>query len=97
MERANRTFREALEKVEPGSRFEAEDALRRIIKHYNTQRLHSSLGFLRPVDYYRGNPRVLHERRRRKVSQARHRRKQINLRLRQRTLPYKDPETVSSN
>ncbi len=97
MERANRTFREALEKVEPGSRFEAEDALRRIIKHYNTQRLHSSLGFLRPVDYYRGNPRVLHERRRRKLSQARHRRKQINLGLRQRTLSYEDPETVSSN
>lgn len=97
MERANRTFREALEEVEPGNRFEAEDALQRIITHYNTERLHSSLGYLRPVDYYRGNPRVLHERRRRKLSQARHRRKQINLGIRQRTLPYEDPETVCSN
>ena len=61
------------------------------------ERLKEVVGFLRPVDYYRGNPRVLHERRRRKLSQARHRRKQINLGLRQRTLSYEDPETVSSN
>jgi transposase InsO family protein len=97
MERANRTFREALEEVEPGNRFEAEDALRRIIAHYNEERLHSSLGYLRPVDYYRGNPRELHEARRRKLSQARHRRKQINLGIRQRTLPIEDRETVCSN
>jgi transposase InsO family protein len=97
MERANRTFREALEEVEPANRFEAEDALRRIITHYNEERLHSSLGFLRPVDYYRGNPRVLHEDRRRKLSQARHHRKQINLGIHQRTLPFEDRETVSSN
>lgn len=97
MERANRTFREALEEVEPGNRFEAEDALQRIITHYNEERLHSSLGYLRPVDYYRGNPRVLHEDRRQKLSQARHRRKQINLGIRQRTLPNEDPETVCSN
>jgi putative transposase len=97
MERANRTFREALEEVEPSSRFEAEDALGRIITHYNEERLHSSLGYLRPVDYYRGAPQVLHEDRRRKLSQARHRRKQINLGIRQRTLPYEDRETVCSH
>lgn len=97
MERANRTFREALEELEPANRFEAEDALQRIITHYNEERLHSALGYLRPVDYYRGNPRVLHEHRRQKLSQARHRRKQINLGIRQRTLPFEDRETVSSN
>jgi len=97
MERANRTFREALEEVDLANRFEAEEALRRIIAHYNEERLHSSLGYLRPVDYYRGNPHVLHEARRRKLSQARHRRKQINLGVGQRTLPYEDRETVCSN
>jgi transposase InsO family protein len=96
MERANRTFREALEEVPLSNRFEAEDALRRIITHYNTERLHSSLGYLRPADYYRGNPVRLHARRRRKLSQARHRRKQINLGIRQRTLPFENPETVPS-
>jgi len=97
MERANRTFREALEEVELANRFETEDALQRIITHYNTERLHSSLGYLRPVDYYRGDPRGLHEIRRRQLSQARHRRKQINLGISQRTLSFEDPETVCSN
>ena len=97
MERANRTFREAMEEVNLANRFEAEEALRRIIAHYNEERLHSSLGYLRPVDYYRGNPQELHEARRRKLSQARHRRKQFNLRMPQRTLPYEDRETVCSN
>lgn len=97
MERANRTLREALEDIELENRFQAEDALKSIIDHYNHERLHSSLGFLRPVDYYRGDPPRLHERRRRKLSQARHRRKQINLNIRQRTLPLGTDETVSCN
>ena len=97
MERANRTIREALEDEDFANRFEAEDTLRRIIDHYNQTRLHSALGFLRPVDYYRGDPLSLHATRRRKLGQARHRRKQINLGIRQRTLPLEAPETVSSN
>jgi len=63
----------------------------RVIRWYNHQRLHSALGFLRPVDYYRSDPAVLHEQRRRKLAQARHRRKEKNLGLRQRTLPLEHP------
>ena len=88
IERANRTFREALEDHELTNRFETEDALSQIINWYNTERLHSSLSFLRPVDYYRGNPNELHETRRRKLSQARHRRRQKNLEIKQTTLPF---------
>lgn len=87
MERANRTFREALEEVEVRNRLEAERELGRIIEWYNRERLHSALGYLRPVDYYRGKPKELHEARRRKLSQARHHRKETNLELKQRTLP----------
>ena len=97
MERANRTFREALEDLELDNRFQAEDALKSIIDHYNHERLHSSLGFLRPINYYRGDPPRLHEGRRRKLSLARHRRKQINLKIRQRTLPLETDETGSWN
>lgn len=97
MERANRTFREALEDVDLDNRFQAEDILKSIVDHYNHERLHSALGYLRPADYYRGDPPPMHESRRRKLIQARHRRKQINLGIRQRTLPLEPDETVSCN
>jgi putative transposase len=87
MERSNRTVREALEEQEPSSRYEAEAALGRIIEWYNHDRLHSSLGYLRPIDYYRGDPKTLHETRRKKLAAARHRRREKNLELRQPTLP----------
>jgi putative transposase len=90
MERSNRTIREALEEEELETRYQAEDALARIIRWYNTERLHSSLGFLRPIDYYRGEPEKLQEARRKKLAAARHRRREKNLELRQPTLPLSD-------
>jgi putative transposase len=93
MERSNRTVREALEEeAEPEDVLEAERLLTRIQKRYNDERLHGALGYLRPVDYYRGNPTVLHEARRQKLKQARHRRKEANLGLEQRTLPLEGGE-----
>ncbi len=65
-----------------------------MIRWYNAERLHSAMGFLRPVDYYRGNPRERHEVRRRKLAVARHRRRKKNLALRQPTLHLKPRETV---
>ena len=49
-------------------------------------RLHSALYFLRPVDYYRGDPEKLLEERRRKLAEARQRRQQHNLAIRQERL-----------
>jgi putative transposase len=96
MERANRTLREALEMEELTDRYQAEEALSRIVRWYNDERLHSSLGFLRPADYYRGKPQQLHETRRRKLSEARHRRREANIKLRQRTLPLETGKDVAS-
>jgi putative transposase len=95
MERSNRTVREALEDIGlesdlEANRYQAEAAIGRIVAWYNTERLHSSLGFLRPIDYYRGQPDTLHEARRRKLVVARHERREKNLKLRQPTLPLED-------
>lgn len=95
MERCNRTLREAIEVHEFTGRYEAEEALGKIIAHYNTERLHSSLDFQTPATWYRDNPEKVSAARRLKLSQARHRRKQINLGIRQRTLPYPQPEIVT--
>jgi putative transposase len=93
MERSNRTVREALEEEpEPEDVPEAERLLARIQKRYNEERLHGALGYLRPVDYYRGDPAALHEARRQKLKQARHHRKETNLGLEQRTLPLEGGE-----
>jgi transposase InsO family protein len=95
VERANRTLREALEGEELTNLLQAQEVLSRIVGWYNGERLHSALGFLRPVDYYRGTPRELQEARRQKLRAARHRRKEVNLRIRQRTMDVEKAEVVA--
>ena len=95
IERAYRTLREALEGEELTNLLEAQEVLARIVRWYNEERLHSALGYLRPVDYYRGDPERLQEERRRKLRAARHRRKEVNLQIRQRTLELDPAEVVA--
>jgi transposase InsO family protein len=97
MERAYRTLREALEGEELTNYLQAQDVLARVVRWYNEERLHSALGYLPPVVYYRGQPAERHEQRRRKLAEARHRRKETNLELRQRTIPFAEAEPVSPN
>jgi putative transposase len=96
VERSNRTLREALEGEELTDLLQARSVIARIIEWYNTERLHSALGYLRPMDYYRGDPAALHEARRRKMAEARHRRREKNLKLRQPTLPLERLESVAN-
>ncbi len=95
VERAQRTLGDALDGEKLTNYLQARDVIGKIIGWYNEDRLHSALGFLRPADYYRGEPEVLYEERRRKLAQARHRRREENLRLRQRTLPLESAEGVA--
>jgi putative transposase len=94
MERANRTLRERLEEEELTDQLQAKDKLAQVIRWYNEKRLHSALGYLPPVEYYRGDPKIRHEERRRKMTEARHRRKEKNLELKQRTIPYAEGQPV---
>lgn len=95
MERANRTIGEALEGEELTDYLQARRVIARVIRWYNEERLHSALGFLRPVDFYRGKPEELYAVRRRKLAEARHRRREKNVQLRQPTLPLTSEEPVA--
>ena len=80
---------------QPDDVLHLEEAARRLIRWYNEERLHSALGFLRPVDCYRGVPEEMYAERRRKLAEVRHRRREKNLQLRQPTLPLTCEETVA--
>jgi putative transposase len=95
IERANRTLRESLDGEELPDLLAADAAMRRLVHRYNDERLHSALGYLPPREFYRGKPPVRFEERRIKLSQARHRRRERNLGLRQGTLPLETGEAVS--
>ena len=96
IERSHRTLREALDGEELTDLLQARDVMTRIVKWYNGERLHSALGYLRPMDDYRGTPEALHAARRYKLAEARHRRREKNLKLRQPTLPLESPEGVAN-
>ena len=88
IERYHRTLDERLNEIEEADFTATAEAIDRIIGHYNHERLHSALSFLRPVDWYRGNPTTLLAERRRKLEMAKNLRKQENLKLRQGLLPW---------
>jgi putative transposase len=97
IERMHRTLREELEGEAMRNLLEADKVFGRMVRRYNQERLHSALGYLAPVDYYRGNPTERYAGRRTKLTQARHQRKEKNLGLQQRTLPLTAGEGVASD
>jgi transposase InsO family protein len=96
IERYQRTIGEKIDEHEPDDYAEAERVVDVVMHYYNHERLHSALQFLRPIDYYRGNPEALLAERRRKLAVARQARKQENLKLRQRLIPFPE-EKLSLN
>jgi len=58
--------------------YQAKDLLGQWVNYYDNERLHSALNYLRPVDYYRGNPDALLAERKRKLREATNRRREVN-------------------
>jgi transposase InsO family protein len=97
MERGNRALREGLDGEDLTDLLTAGCAIGRVVRRNNEGRLHSALGYLPPREFYRGEPSKRFEERRVKLSQARHRRRERNLQLRQGALPLEVGEAVTSN
>ena len=91
VERSHRTIREAWEAWEAAGAaadyHAADRVLAKLVRWYNGERLHRALGYLRPRDFYRGKPEELQRARKRKLIEARQRRKAANLGQRQPKLP----------
>lgn len=79
LERYHRSVRqEGLAEEDLQDLYQARELLAAWVRHYNEERLHSALHYLRPVDYYRGNPDALLEERRRKLEAAKAKRMELN-------------------
>jgi len=79
IERYHRSVREeALGDSEMEGLYHARELLGDWVRYYNEERLHSALKYLRPVDYYRGNPEALLAERKRKLGEAAARRREVN-------------------
>ena len=82
VERANKTVRESLVPVILTDYGQARSEISRIIEYYNNNRRHSSLNYLTPIQYYRGNPEELLRIRESKIEKARILRRERNMKER---------------
>lgn len=97
IERSMRTLREGLEGEELPNLLEATRKMARVVRWYNEERLHSALGYLPPATYHHGDPAARYAKRRQKLVEARHRRREKNLGLEQGTLAFEVGEKVASD
>ena len=82
IERANKTMRESLAPVILTDYGQARSEISRTIEYYNNNRRHSSLNYLTPIQYYRGNPEELLRIRESKIERARILRMERNMKER---------------
>ena len=80
IERGIRTLKELAGAAFDGDG-EAEFEIGSAVDFYNCERPHSALYYLRPVDYYRGDPAPLLAERKRRLGRARRERRRLNLTL----------------
>jgi putative transposase len=87
IERFMRTFGEALPEEELDEYGMACDVIDELINWYNTERLHSGIGYVTPEAMYLSLAEQIHQARREKLHAARHNRRAANLGRRQLSLP----------
>jgi transposase InsO family protein len=78
IERFHRSTREALEDADLRNLSHARELIGRWVKHYNESRLHASLQYLPPAEYFSGEPQCRLDDRLYKLERARRQREIIN-------------------
>jgi len=78
VERFHRSAREALDEVELANLGRAREIIGRWVAYYNGERLHASLDYLPPAEYWEGDPEARKQERREKLECGRRRREMIN-------------------
>ncbi len=70
--------REGIADHTPSDYYKACDLIESWVDYYNNERLHGVTGYLRPIDYHRGEPEKLVKERLGKLENTRQRRREIN-------------------
>jgi transposase InsO family protein len=79
IERYHRSFRqEAVAENSLSNFYSACEQITNWVNFYNHDRLHSAIQYLRPIDYYRGEPEKLVKERLKKLKNAKTKRRNIN-------------------
>jgi hypothetical protein len=80
IERFHRTLKhDAVRTQTPLTKADADRVVANFVTHYNTERLHSAIGYVTPHDYLAGRQPAIHAERDRKLEQARERRRLARL------------------
>ena len=82
VERANKTMRESLVPVILTDYDHARHEISKIVDNYNNKRRHSSLNYLMPIQYHRGNHEELLMIKQSKIEKAKILRREINMKER---------------
>lgn len=78
VERFHRSTREALDEIELDNLSRAREIIGGWVDYYNGERLHASLDYLPPAEYWEGDPEARKQERRDKLDRGRRRRERIN-------------------